>query len=93
MKHGEEKVLFVLGNKHNGDSVLAFHVSYPAFVNQPVCAFSRCLIEAWSLLRQHSNRLNMGELLGFLYESCQELGLIKELLKLPLGLTEQVGER
>lgn len=35
----------------------------------------------------------MGELLGFLYESCQELGLIKELLKLPLGLSEQVGER
>lgn len=35
----------------------------------------------------------MGELLGFLYESCQELGLIKELLKLPLGLTEQVAER
>ncbi|KAF1393021.1 hypothetical protein PFLUV_G00034070 [Perca fluviatilis] len=48
-----------------------------------------CLIEAWSLLRKHSNRLNMGELLGYLYESCQELGLIKELLKLPLGLTEQ----
>lgn len=35
----------------------------------------------------------MGELMGFLYESCQELGLIKELLKLPLGLNEQVGER
>lgn len=35
----------------------------------------------------------MGELLGFMYESCQELGLIKELLKLPLGLSEQVRER
>lgn len=34
----------------------------------------------------------MSELLGFLYESCQELGLIKELLKLPLGLGEQVGQ-
>ncbi|KAG7236055.1 hypothetical protein INR49_001457 [Caranx melampygus] len=54
-----------------------------------VLLHNRCLIDAWSLLRQHSNRLNMGELLGFLYESCQELGLIKELLKLPLGLTEQ----
>lgn len=53
----------------------------------------RCLIEAWSLLRQHSNHLDMSELLGFLYESCQELGLIKELLKLPLGLGEQVGHR
>lgn len=34
----------------------------------------------------------MSELLGFLYERCQELGLIKELLKLPLGLEEQVGQ-
>lgn len=33
----------------------------------------------------------MGELLSFLYESCQELNLIKELLKLPLGPSEQVG--
>ncbi|XP_034732784.1 protein ELYS isoform X2 [Etheostoma cragini] len=54
-----------------------------------VLLHNKCLIEAWSLLRKHSNRLNRGELLGFLYESCQELGLIKELLKLPLGLTEQ----
>ncbi|XP_047198111.1 protein ELYS isoform X2 [Hippoglossus stenolepis] len=54
-----------------------------------VLLHNRCLIEAWSLVRQHSNRLNMAELLGFLYESCQELGLIKELLKLPLGLSEQ----
>lgn len=52
---------------------------------------SRCLVEAWTLLRQHSTRLSMDELLGFLYESCQELGLTKELLKLPLSLTEQVG--
>ncbi|KAM7014950.1 uncharacterized protein ahctf1 [Tautogolabrus adspersus] len=54
-----------------------------------VLLHNRCLIEAWSLLRQHSSRLNMAELMGFLYESCQELGLIKELLKLPLGLAEQ----
>lgn len=53
----------------------------------------RCIIEAWALIRQHSTRLNMGELLGFLYESCQELNLIKELLKLPLGLGEQVRDR
>lgn len=33
----------------------------------------------------------MDELLCFLYESCQELGLIRELLKLPLGLNEQVA--
>uniref|UniRef100_A0A3Q3EH72 AT hook containing transcription factor 1 n=1 Tax=Labrus bergylta TaxID=56723 RepID=A0A3Q3EH72_9LABR len=54
-----------------------------------VLLHNRCLIEAWALLRQHSSRLNMAELMGFLYESCQELGLIKELLKLPLGLAEQ----
>lgn len=73
-----------------------FHVTKPPISSTSqaklclsVLLHNRCLIEAWSLLRQHSNHLNMGELLGFLYESCQELGLIKELLKLPLGLTEQ----
>lgn len=35
----------------------------------------------------------MDELLAFMYESCQELGLIKELLKLPLGLNEQVEKK
>lgn len=52
---------------------------------------SRCLTEAWCLLRQHSNHFNNVELLGFLYESCQELDLIKELLKLPLRPNEQVN--
>ncbi|KAM9861063.1 uncharacterized protein ahctf1 [Aulostomus maculatus] len=73
-----------------------FHVTKPPISSTSqaklclsVLLHNRCLIEAWSLLRKHSNHLNMGELLGFLYESCQELGLIKELLKLPLGLTEQ----
>lgn len=59
-------------------------------INEQMSSSCRCLIEAWCLLRHHSNRLNIAELLGFLYESCQELGLIKELLKLPLGLNEQV---
>uniref|UniRef100_A0A8C7LB02 AT hook containing transcription factor 1 n=1 Tax=Oncorhynchus kisutch TaxID=8019 RepID=A0A8C7LB02_ONCKI len=54
-----------------------------------VLLHNRCLVEALALLRQHSNRLNAEELLRFLYETCQELGLMKELLKLPLGLTEQ----
>ncbi|XP_008293363.1 protein ELYS isoform X2 [Stegastes partitus] len=73
-----------------------FHVTKPPISSTSqaklclsVLLHNRCLIEAWCLLRQHSNRLNMGELLGFMYESCQELGLIKELLKLPLGLNEQ----
>ncbi|KAJ3593601.1 hypothetical protein NHX12_005935 [Muraenolepis orangiensis] len=54
-----------------------------------VLLHNRCLVEAWSLLRQHSTRLSMVELLSFLYESCQELDLMKELLKLPLSLIEQ----
>uniref|UniRef100_A0A3B3V7G0 AT hook containing transcription factor 1 n=1 Tax=Poecilia latipinna TaxID=48699 RepID=A0A3B3V7G0_9TELE len=73
-----------------------FHVTKPpitstaqAKLSLSVLLHNRCLIEAWCLLRQHSNRLNIAELLGFLYESCQELGLMKELLKLPLGLSEQ----
>ncbi|XP_054627560.1 protein ELYS [Dunckerocampus dactyliophorus] len=73
-----------------------FHVAKPLISSTSqarlclsVLLHNRCLTEAWSLLRQHSNHLNASELLGFLYERCQELGLIKELLKLPLGHTEQ----
>uniref|UniRef100_A0A8C7G048 AT hook containing transcription factor 1 n=1 Tax=Oncorhynchus kisutch TaxID=8019 RepID=A0A8C7G048_ONCKI len=54
-----------------------------------VLLHNRCLVEAWAMLRQHSNSLNTEELLSFLYQTCQELGLMKELLKLPLGLAEQ----
>uniref|UniRef100_A0A8C6SDZ2 AT hook containing transcription factor 1 n=1 Tax=Neogobius melanostomus TaxID=47308 RepID=A0A8C6SDZ2_9GOBI len=75
-----------------------FHVTKPPIASTSqaklclsVLLHNRCLIEAWTLIRQHSNRLNISELLGFLYETCQELGLIKELLKLPLGLSEQDG--
>ncbi|RVE74704.1 hypothetical protein OJAV_G00024520 [Oryzias javanicus] len=73
-----------------------FHVTKPPISSTSqarlclsVLLHSRCLIEAWCLLRQHSHRLNVSELLGFLYESCQELGLTKELLKLPLAANEQ----
>lgn len=75
-----------------------FHVTKPPIASTSqaklclsVLLHNRCLIEAWALIRQHSNRLNISELLEFLYETCQELGLIKELLKLPLGLSEQDG--
>lgn len=51
---------------------------------------TRCIVEAWALLRQHCNKLNTEEVMRFLFETCQELGLMKELLKLPLGLAEQV---
>uniref|UniRef100_A0A8C8YYD3 AT-hook containing transcription factor 1 n=1 Tax=Prolemur simus TaxID=1328070 RepID=A0A8C8YYD3_PROSS len=54
-----------------------------------VLLFNRCMIEAWSLLRQHSNRLNIEELLKYTYEVCQEMGLMEDLLKLPFTDTEQ----
>lgn len=48
------------------------------------------MVEAWNLLRQHSNRLNVEELLKHTYEICQEMGLMEDLLKLPFTDTEQV---
>ncbi|XP_053462720.1 protein ELYS isoform X2 [Nycticebus coucang] len=54
-----------------------------------VLLFNRCMIEAWSFLRQHSNRLNMEKLLKHTYEVCQEMGLMEDLLKLPFTDTEQ----
>ena len=47
-------------------------------------------MEAWTLLRQPSNRLNIEELLKHTYEVCQEMGLMEDLLKLPFTDTEQV---
>uniref|UniRef100_A0A3B1J9N6 AT hook containing transcription factor 1 n=1 Tax=Astyanax mexicanus TaxID=7994 RepID=A0A3B1J9N6_ASTMX len=54
-----------------------------------VLLHNRCMVEAWAMLRQHANKLNLEELLRFLYETCQELDLMKDLLKLPLGPLEQ----
>nr|XP_015206993.1 PREDICTED: protein ELYS [Lepisosteus oculatus]XP_015206998.1 PREDICTED: protein ELYS [Lepisosteus oculatus] len=54
-----------------------------------VLLHNRCMVEAWSLLRQHSNKQNLDELLKYMYEMCQELGQMEELLKLPLSLAEQ----
>eukprot|EP00069_Balaena_mysticetus_P006262 bmy_18501T0 len=54
-----------------------------------VLLFNRCMVEAWSLLRQHSNRLDIEELLKHTYEVCQEVGLMEDLLKLPFTDTEQ----
>ncbi|XP_073725315.1 protein ELYS [Misgurnus anguillicaudatus] len=54
-----------------------------------VLLHNRCIVEAWALLRQHCNKLNMEELMKFLFDTCQELGLMKELLNLPLGMAEQ----
>ncbi|XP_073725287.1 uncharacterized protein [Misgurnus anguillicaudatus] len=54
-----------------------------------VLLHNRCIVEAWALLRQHCNKLNMEELMKFLFDTCQELGLMKELLNLLLGMEEQ----
>lgn len=49
------------------------------------------MVEAWSVLRQHSTSLNVEEMLKHVYEICQELGLMEDLLKLPFTETEQVS--
>ncbi|XP_037678596.1 protein ELYS isoform X2 [Choloepus didactylus] len=54
-----------------------------------VLLFNKCMVEAWSLLRQHSNRMNIEELLKHTYEVSQEMGLMEDLLKLPFTDTEQ----
>uniref|UniRef100_A0A8C7Y1N8 AT hook containing transcription factor 1 n=1 Tax=Oryzias sinensis TaxID=183150 RepID=A0A8C7Y1N8_9TELE len=92
-----ERILQALMSQEQHSVALRyFHVTKPPISSTSqarlclsVLLHSRCLIEAWCLLRQHSHRLNGSELLGFLYESCQELGLTKELLKLPLAANEQ----
>ncbi|XP_074899150.1 protein ELYS-like [Buteo buteo] len=50
---------------------------------------NRCMVEAWGLLQQHATRLNIKELLKHVYEICQEMGLMEDLLKLPFTGTEQ----
>nr|XP_056709705.1 protein ELYS [Euleptes europaea] len=54
-----------------------------------VLLFNSCMVEAWSVLRQHSTRLNVEGMLKHVYEVCQELGLMEDLLKLPFTDTEQ----
>ncbi|XP_071431225.1 protein ELYS-like [Pithys albifrons albifrons] len=50
---------------------------------------NRCMVEAWGLLQQHSTKLNIEELLKHMYEICQEMGLMEDLLKLPFTDTEK----
>nr|XP_028580003.1 protein ELYS isoform X1 [Podarcis muralis]XP_028580004.1 protein ELYS isoform X1 [Podarcis muralis] len=54
-----------------------------------VLLFNSCMVEAWSVLRQHSTRLNVEDMLKHVYETCQGLGLMEDLLKLPFTETEQ----
>lgn len=48
-------------------------------------------MEAWGLLQQHTTKLNIEELLKHMYEICQEMGLMEDLLKLPFTDTEKVS--
>lgn len=48
-------------------------------------------MEAWGLLQRHTTKLNIEELLKHMYEICQEMGLMEDLLKLPFTDTEQVS--
>ncbi|KAM6207601.1 protein ELYS [Sarcoramphus papa] len=50
---------------------------------------NRCMVEAWGLLQQHATKFNREELLKHMYETCQEMGLMEDLLKLPFTGPEQ----
>ncbi|NWH56884.1 ELYS protein, partial [Geococcyx californianus] len=49
---------------------------------------NRCVVEAWVLLQRHTTKLNREDLLKHMYESCQEMGLMEDLLKLPFTNAE-----
>ncbi|XP_036925412.1 protein ELYS [Sturnira hondurensis] len=54
-----------------------------------VLLLNKCMIEAWSVLRRHANGRNAEGLLKHMYQVCQEMGLMEDLLKLPFTDTEQ----
>lgn len=69
-------------------SVWGCSVAIPFHVQHLYC---RCMVEAWGLLQQHTTKLNIEELLKHMYEICQEMGLMEDLLKLPFTDTEKVS--
>ncbi|XP_077139364.1 protein ELYS isoform X2 [Ranitomeya variabilis] len=50
---------------------------------------NRHIFEAWNLQKLHSSRLKVEELLKHMYETCQEMGLMEDLLKLTFTDSEQ----
>ncbi|XP_069463933.1 protein ELYS isoform X2 [Ambystoma mexicanum] len=54
-----------------------------------VLLYNRSIVEAMNLVRLHSTRLNVKDLLRQLYEACQEMRLMEDLLKLPFTDIEQ----
>ncbi|XP_066532082.1 protein ELYS [Hoplias malabaricus] len=94
-QHGRVLQALMCRGKHSS-ALRYLHVMKPSLSSTPqaklclsVLLHNRCIVEAWAMLRQHANKLNLEELLRFLYETCQELNLMKELLKLPLAPSEQ----
>lgn len=49
------------------------------------------MVEAWGLLHQHATKFNLEDLLKHMYETCQEMGLLEDFLKLPFTDVEQVS--
>uniref|UniRef100_A0A4W4FVI2 AT hook containing transcription factor 1 n=1 Tax=Electrophorus electricus TaxID=8005 RepID=A0A4W4FVI2_ELEEL len=94
-QHGRVLQALMCQGKHN-IALRYLHVMKPSMssTNQAklclsVLLHNRCIVEGLALLRQHANKLNVEELMQFLYETCQDLDLMKELLRLPLGPSEQ----
>ncbi|KAM9466874.1 protein ELYS [Clarias gariepinus] len=94
-QHSRVLQALMIQNKHS-TALHYLHMMKPSISTTPltklcvsVLLHNRCIVEAWALMRQQVNKLSMDELLRFFYETCQELGLMKELLKLPLRPSEQ----
>ncbi|KAF5891327.1 protein ELYS [Clarias magur] len=94
-QHSRVLQALMIQNKHS-TALHYLHMMKPSISSTPltklcvsVLLHNRCIVEAWALMRQQVNKLSMDELLRFFYETCQELGLMKELLKLPLRPSEQ----
>ncbi|KAG8123498.1 hypothetical protein E2320_018975 [Naja naja] len=74
---------------------VALHLTVLLYNSRKICQNSNsefnfsCMVEAWNVLRQNSSQLKIEEMLKHVYEICQELGLMEDLLKLPFTETEQ----
>ncbi|XP_075059629.1 protein ELYS isoform X2 [Mixophyes fleayi] len=58
-------------------------------LHMSVLLANKYIIEAWNLQRSHCSRLNVEELLKHMYETCQEMGIMEDLLKLNFTDSEQ----
>ncbi|XP_063773852.1 protein ELYS [Pseudophryne corroboree] len=58
-------------------------------LHMTVLLANKYIFEAWNLQRLHCSRLNVEELLMHMYETCQEMGLMEDLLKFTFTESEQ----